>query len=168
MTEDCGLAGPEQRARAVALGIPVTMLQPLLHDTAQVEEGFWRPGRAARLFPVCGWIGPGAQVGTGSDFPVGQFGTVRSVWGMTTRQIVIGVKGPERVHDTFLARGIPTVFGEYGVLGYDFGPSGGVERGEMLYCFEAFGAAARTRGVATFLWDNDSCGLRQGGPRRTT
>ncbi|MGN5382260.1 cellulase family glycosylhydrolase [Streptomyces lasalocidi] len=62
----------------------------------------------------------------------------------------------KRVHDTFLARGIPTVFGEYGVLGYDFGPSGGVERGEMLKYFEAFGAAARTRGVATFLWDNGS------------
>ncbi|MER6541345.1 hypothetical protein [Streptomyces sp. NPDC001250] len=60
------------------------------------------------------------------------------------------------MHDTFLARGIPTVFGEYGVLGYDFGPSGGVERGEMLKYFEAFGAAARTRGVATFLWDNGS------------
>ncbi|WP_053659050.1 X2-like carbohydrate binding domain-containing protein [Streptomyces sp. MMG1121] len=62
----------------------------------------------------------------------------------------------KRVHDTFLARGIPTMFGEYGVLGCDFGPSGGVERGEMLKYFEAFGAAACTRGVATLLWDNGS------------
>ncbi|MGW7238932.1 hypothetical protein [Streptomyces sp. NPDC054804] len=43
--EHGGLAAPEQRARAVALGIPVTIRQPLLHDTAEVEEGFWGPER---------------------------------------------------------------------------------------------------------------------------
>jgi predicted amidohydrolase YtcJ len=31
----------------------------------------------------------------GSDFPVGQFGAMRSIYGMTTRQTVIGVQGPE-------------------------------------------------------------------------
>ncbi|AQA10634.1 amidohydrolase [Streptomyces malaysiensis] len=93
--EHGGLAGPEQRARAVALGIPVTIQQPLLHDTAEVEEGFWGPERVARLFPARGWIDLGAQVSAGSDFPVGQFGAMRSVWGMTTRRTVIGVKGPE-------------------------------------------------------------------------
>ncbi|MGW1216762.1 amidohydrolase [Streptomyces sp. NPDC002499] len=93
--EHGGLAGPEQRARAVQLGIPVTIQQPLLHDTAEVEEGFWGPERVARLFPARGWIDLGAQVSAGSDFPVGQFGAMRSVWGMTTRQTVIGVKGPE-------------------------------------------------------------------------
>ncbi|WP_405970114.1 amidohydrolase [Streptomyces sp. NBC_00988] len=93
--EHGGLAGPEQRARAVELGIPVTIQQPLLHDTAEVEEGFWGPERVARLFPARGWIDLGAQVSAGSDFPVGQFGAMRSVYGMTTRQTVIGVKGPE-------------------------------------------------------------------------
>ncbi|MFI8240462.1 amidohydrolase [Streptomyces sp. NPDC085866] len=93
--EHGGLAGPEQRARAVALGVPVTIQQPLLHDTAEVEEGFWGPERVARLFPARGWLDLGAQVSAGSDFPVGQFGAMRSVWGMTTRQTVIGVKGPE-------------------------------------------------------------------------
>ena len=93
--EHGGLAGPEQRARAVALGIPVTIQQPLLHDTAEVEEGFWGPERVARLFPARGWIDLGAQVSAGSDFPVGRFGAMRSVWGMTTRQTVIGIKGPE-------------------------------------------------------------------------
>lgn len=93
--EHGGLADPEQRARAVELGIPVTIQQPLLHDTAEVEEGFWGPERVARLFPARGWIDLGAQVSAGSDFPVGQFGAMRSVWGMTTRQTVIGVKGPE-------------------------------------------------------------------------
>ncbi|WUB41384.1 amidohydrolase family protein [Streptomyces sp. NBC_00588] len=37
----------------------------------------------------------GAQVSAASDFPVGQFGAMRSVYGMTTRQTVIGVRGPE-------------------------------------------------------------------------
>lgn len=93
--EHGGLAAPEQRTRAVELGIPVTIQQPLLHDTAEVEEGFWGPERVARLFPARGWIDLGAQVSAGSDFPVGQFGAMRSVWGMTTRQTAIGVKGPE-------------------------------------------------------------------------
>ncbi|MFF4399782.1 amidohydrolase family protein [Streptomyces sp. NPDC001480] len=49
----------------------------------------------ARLFPARGWLDLGTQVSTGSGFPVGQFGAMRSVWGMTTRQTVIGVRGPE-------------------------------------------------------------------------
>ncbi|MER6211783.1 amidohydrolase family protein [Streptomyces sp. NPDC001642] len=77
------------------MGIPVTVQQPLLHDTAEVQEGFWGPERVARLFPARGWIDLGAQVSAGSDFPVGRFGAMRSVHGMTTRQTVIGVKGPE-------------------------------------------------------------------------
>jgi hypothetical protein len=36
--EHGGLAGPEQRARAVALGIPVTIQQPLPHDTAEARR----------------------------------------------------------------------------------------------------------------------------------
>src|SRR4029077_16000279 len=93
--EHGGLAGPEQRARAVALGIPVTIQQPLLHDTAEVETEFWGPERVARLFPAREWLDAGALIAGGSDFPVGQFGAMRSVWGMITRQSVIGVQGPE-------------------------------------------------------------------------
>jgi hypothetical protein len=93
--EHGGLAGAEQRARAVALGVPVTIQQPLLHDTAEVELGFWGPERVAALFPARGWLDQGALVTAGSDFPVGRFGAMRSVWGMTTRQTVIGVQGPQ-------------------------------------------------------------------------
>ena len=93
--EHGGLAGPEQRARAVGMGVPVTVQQPLAHDTAHVERGFWGPERVAALFPVRGWLDDGALVAAGSDFPVGRFGAMRSVWGMTTRQTVIGIQGPE-------------------------------------------------------------------------
>lgn len=92
--EHGGLAGDVQRARAVALGVPVTIQQPLLHDTAEVEREFWGPERVADLFPAREWIDAGAQVSAGSDFPVGQFGAMQSVWGLTTRGTVIGVQGP--------------------------------------------------------------------------
>ncbi|MEU6587512.1 amidohydrolase [Nocardia sp. NPDC046763] len=93
--EHGGLAGAEQRARAVALGVPVTIQQPLLHDTAEVEREYWGPERVAELFPARGWIDQDALVTGGSDFPVGQFGAMRSVWGMMTRETVIGVQGPQ-------------------------------------------------------------------------
>jgi predicted amidohydrolase YtcJ len=93
--EHGALVGPEQRARAVAMGVPVTIQQPLLHDTAEVEREFWGPERVAALFPAREWLDQGALVTAGSDYPVGQFGAMRSVWGMTTRQTVIGVQGPE-------------------------------------------------------------------------
>jgi len=93
--EHGGLAGARQRARAVALGIPVTIQQPLLHDTAEVEVGYWGKERVAELFPAREWLDQGALIAAGSDFPVGQFGAMRSVWGMTTRQTVIGVQGPK-------------------------------------------------------------------------
>jgi predicted amidohydrolase YtcJ len=93
--EHGGLAGAEQRARAVSLGIPVTIQQPLLHDLAEAETDFWGPERVARLFPAREWLDQGALVAAGSDFPVGRFGAMRSVWGLTTRQTVIGIQGPE-------------------------------------------------------------------------
>lgn len=75
--EHGGLAGAEQRARAVNLGIPVTIQQPLLHDTAEVESVFWGPERVAALFPAQAWLDQGALIAAGSDFPVGQFGAMR-------------------------------------------------------------------------------------------
>jgi predicted amidohydrolase YtcJ len=92
--EHGGLADAEQRARAVALGVPVTVQHPLLHDTAEVGTGFWGAERVDNLFPVREWIDDGALVTAGSDFPVGPFGAMRSVWGLTTRQTVTGVRGP--------------------------------------------------------------------------
>lgn len=95
VVEHAGLAPAAQRARAVALGVPVTVQQPLLHDTAEVAAGHWGGERVARLFPVREWIDEGALVTAGSDFPVGPYGAMRSVWGLTTRQTVAGVRGAE-------------------------------------------------------------------------
>ncbi|MZE77828.1 cellulase family glycosylhydrolase [Streptomyces sp. SID5475] len=59
----------------------------------------------------------------------------------------------DRVHDTFVARGIPVILGEYGLLGFDR-HTGTIQQGEKLKFFEYLGHHARTRQITTMLWDN--------------
>jgi endoglucanase len=61
-----------------------------------------------------------------------------------------------RMHDTFVAKGIPVYLGEYGLLGYDYTHPGIIERGETLKYFEALGDEARINGVTAALWDAGS------------
>ncbi|MEV5879619.1 cellulase family glycosylhydrolase [Streptomyces sp. NPDC052101] len=59
-----------------------------------------------------------------------------------------------RMHNTFVARGIPVYVGEYGLLGYpDANHPSRIERGEALKYYENIGHAARVAGVTTALWD---------------
>jgi aryl-phospho-beta-D-glucosidase BglC (GH1 family) len=58
-----------------------------------------------------------------------------------------------RVHDAFVARGIPVILGEYGLLGFDR-HTGTVQQGEKLKFFEFLGHHARTKKITTMLWDN--------------
>ncbi|MER7581170.1 cellulase family glycosylhydrolase [Kitasatospora sp. NPDC097691] len=60
--------------------------------------------------------------------------------------------GFTRVHDTFIAKGIPVYVGEYGLLSEP--TSGVVERGEMLKYYEHFNSMARAYGITTALWDD--------------
>jgi aryl-phospho-beta-D-glucosidase BglC (GH1 family) len=59
----------------------------------------------------------------------------------------------DRVHDTFVAHGIPVIVGEYGLLGFDR-HTGTIEQGEKLKFFEHFGYYARSKKLTTMLWDN--------------
>ncbi|GAA1857450.1 cellulase family glycosylhydrolase [Myceligenerans crystallogenes] len=59
----------------------------------------------------------------------------------------------QRVHDSFTARGIPVILGEFGLLGFDR-HTGTIEQGEKLKFFEYTGNLARTTDVTTMLWDN--------------
>ncbi|MEU9045441.1 MULTISPECIES: amidohydrolase [unclassified Kitasatospora] len=95
VVEHGGLARPDQRARAIALGIPVTVQHPLLHDGALTQQRAWGEERTAALFPLREWLDEGALLTGGSDFPVGPYGAMVSVWGMTTRGTTAGVVGPE-------------------------------------------------------------------------
>ncbi|WP_051755390.1 amidohydrolase [Kitasatospora purpeofusca] len=95
VVEHGGLARAEQRARAVALRIPVTVQHPLLHDGAPTQQRAWGEERTRALFPLREWLDEGAMLAAGSDFPVGPYGAMLSVWGMTTRRTVAGVVGAE-------------------------------------------------------------------------
>ncbi|QPC78004.1 hypothetical protein HYE68_008756 [Fusarium pseudograminearum] len=71
--EHGGLATAEQRARAVRLGIPVTVQHPLLHDAAGIQSEYLGKERESHLFPVRQWIDDGAQVSAGSDYPEDEY-----------------------------------------------------------------------------------------------
>ncbi|MFH8800983.1 cellulase family glycosylhydrolase [Streptomyces sp. NPDC017936] len=59
----------------------------------------------------------------------------------------------DRAYDTFVARGIPVVIGEYALLAYDHNRPGIIQRGEQRKYFEFLGHHARRRGLTTMLWD---------------
>ncbi|SOB79985.1 amidohydrolase [Streptomyces sp. 1331.2] len=109
VVEHGGLARPDQRARAIALGIPVTVQHPLLHDGALTQQRAWGEERTAALFPLREWLDEGALLTAGSDFPVGPYGAMVSVWGMTTRGTTAGVVGPEHAIERAEAVALHTV-----------------------------------------------------------
>nr|WP_184847466.1 cellulase family glycosylhydrolase [Allocatelliglobosispora scoriae] len=59
----------------------------------------------------------------------------------------------DRVHNTFVSRGIPVIIGEWALLNWDHTRPGIIERGEFLKFLEAVGYHARTRRLTTMLWD---------------
>ncbi|MER6541342.1 cellulase family glycosylhydrolase [Streptomyces sp. NPDC001250] len=59
-----------------------------------------------------------------------------------------------RMHDTFVAKGIPVYLGEYGTLSWpDYNHPDPIERGEGLKYLEQLGYQAGVAGVTTALWD---------------
>jgi predicted amidohydrolase YtcJ len=103
------LVGPEQRARAIRLGIPITVQHPLLFTLAAELVQNWGNERASQVMPVSEWLREGALLGAGSDYPVGPYDAMRSVWGMVTRETGgAGVLGPEHAIDRETAIGLYT------------------------------------------------------------
>jgi predicted amidohydrolase YtcJ len=76
---------------------------PLLHDLAFGLIAGLGTKRTADIFPVHEWLQEGALVGAGSDYPVGEYDGMKSVWGMVTRQTRAGVLGPEHAIDVATA-----------------------------------------------------------------
>jgi predicted amidohydrolase YtcJ len=107
--EHGGLSPAGQRARAIKMGIPVTVQHPLLHDLALGLIKAWGTARTADVFPVREWLREGALVGAGSDYPVGQYDAMASVWGMVTRETRAGVLGPGHAIDAATAIRLYTV-----------------------------------------------------------
>ncbi len=59
----------------------------------------------------------------------------------------------DRAYDTFVARGIPVIIGEFGLLGFDKSVSM-IQHGEVLKFFEYLTYYAREKKMTHMLWDN--------------
>lgn len=69
----------------------------------------------------------------------------------TTRNDIITTF--DNVYDTFTARGIPVILGEYGLLGFDKNTDT-IEQGEKLKFFEFLTYYLKEKQITTMWWDN--------------
>ena len=97
------VADESQRARAIALGISITVQHPLLYVNGKEILESWGPERAAAVMPVRSWLDEGATVAAGTD-SVRPFDPMLNIWGMVTRGTKdVGVQGPEESIDQYAA-----------------------------------------------------------------
>jgi hypothetical protein len=99
VVEHALLVEPAQRARAVRLGVGVTVQHALLWNMASEMLTTWGPGRTARVSPVDEWLAAGTILAAGTDI-VRPFNPMTNVWGMVTRGThSAGIQGPEHAID---------------------------------------------------------------------
>jgi predicted amidohydrolase YtcJ len=103
VVEHAFLADKAQRARAIALGISITVQHPLLYVNGSEILRSWGPERAAAVMPVRSWLDDGATVAAGTD-TVRPFDPMLNIWGMVTRGTKdIGVQGSDQAIDQYTA-----------------------------------------------------------------
>jgi predicted amidohydrolase YtcJ len=103
VVEHAFLADQSQRARAIALGVSITVQHPLLYVNGSEILRSWGPERAAAVMPVRSWLEEGATVAAGTD-TVRPFDPMLNIWGMVTRGTKdIGVQGPDQAIDRYTA-----------------------------------------------------------------
>jgi predicted amidohydrolase YtcJ len=106
------LADATQRARAIRLGIPVTVQHPLLYTLGSVLLEGWGEQRTRQIMPVRAWLDEGASLSAGTDYPVSSFNPGLSLWGMVTRgTLKVGIQGPEYAIDQYTAVQLYTAAG---------------------------------------------------------
>jgi predicted amidohydrolase YtcJ len=93
VAEHGGLIG-DRIGQARALGVPVTVQQPLLDGLAHALIAEWGPERPADLFPMRELLDAGVAISAGTDHPIGPLDPLRAIHGMITRQTPAGVLGP--------------------------------------------------------------------------
>jgi predicted amidohydrolase YtcJ len=102
--EHAFLADPEQRARAIRLGIAISLQQPLLYALAANLTQRWGAERARQINPIRAWLEEGALLSAGSDSPPTPFDPLLAIWSMVTRGTQrAGVVGPEYAIDPYTA-----------------------------------------------------------------
>ena len=98
------LADATQRARAIRLGIPITVQHPLLYTLGSVLIAGWGKERTREIMPIRAWLEEGASLSAGTDYPVSSYNPLQSIWGMVTRETLdVGVQGPEYAIDQYTA-----------------------------------------------------------------
>jgi predicted amidohydrolase YtcJ len=102
--EHAFLADAQDRARAVRLGVGITVQHPLLYSLGGNLVRYWGPDRASQVMPVRAWVDEGALITAGSDCNVSFFDPLLSIWGLVTRGTrTVGVQGPEYRVDVYTA-----------------------------------------------------------------
>jgi endoglucanase len=112
--------------------------QPLVDALATQMRGFNDPNLAATVHYYGYW-----------PFSVNIAGGTR--FDATAQNDLTGYF--DRVYNAFVAKGVPVILGEYGLLGFDR-HIGTIEQGEKLKFFEYLGHYARAKKITTMLWDN--------------
>jgi len=110
--EHAFLADTTERARAIRMGVHITVQHALLHALGASLLRLWGPDRTRPIMPVKAWLDEGADLSAGSDYPIGFYEPVRTIWGMVTRQTeTVGIQGPEYAIDRETALRLTTVAG---------------------------------------------------------
>ena len=110
--EHAFLADAQARARAVRLGIGITVQHPLLYSLGGNLVRYWGADRTSQVMPVRAWVDEGALIAAGSDCNVSFFDPLLSIWGLVTRGTrTVGVQGPQSRVDTYTAIWLYTAAG---------------------------------------------------------
>jgi predicted amidohydrolase YtcJ len=117
--EHAFLADGEQRARATRLGVWITIQPALLYSLGSILQRLWGDDRTARIMPVRAWIDEGASLSAGTDYPIGSYSPLDTLWALVTRQTEsVGVQGSEYAVDRGTAAWLATA-GTAQLLGED-------------------------------------------------
>jgi predicted amidohydrolase YtcJ len=117
------LADREQRARAIRLGVWVTVQHALLYRLAATLIKLWGPERTREVMPVRAWLSEGAHLSAGTDYPIAWYAPLETLWGMATRETeASGIQGPDYAVDRMTAAWLSTagtaqLLGENDALG---------------------------------------------------
>jgi predicted amidohydrolase YtcJ len=109
--EHAFLADEEQRARAIRLGVAITVQHALLYTNGAEILASWGPERASRVMPVRSWLADGAVIAAGTD-QVRPFNPMLNIWGTVIRGTKdAGIQGPDEAIDTYTAIELYTAAG---------------------------------------------------------
>jgi predicted amidohydrolase YtcJ len=106
------LANAQQRARAIKLGIPITVEQSVLYRLGAEFLARWGEERLRQAVPIRAWLEEGAHISAATDYPAGLYDPMLNIWGMVTRGTrKAGIQGLEYAVDQYTAVQLSTSAG---------------------------------------------------------